>query len=120
MLRFSVLALALLTAACGGREAATPQFIETGNPALLSAWGMMRSDGRSLVLGDGVVPYDLNTPLFSDYAHKQRTIWMPEGVSATYRENDVLDFPVGTVITKTFYYPRTGTPDEVRSTLERD
>ena len=33
MLRFSVLALALLTAACGGREAATPQFIETGNPA---------------------------------------------------------------------------------------
>ena len=118
MLRFSVLALALLTAACGGREAATPQFIETGNPALLSAWGMMRSDGRSLVLGDGVVPYDLNTPLFSDYAHKQRTIWMPEGVSATYRENDVLDFPVGTVITKTFYYPRTGTPDEVRSTLE--
>jgi len=118
MLRFSVLALALLTAACGGREAAMPQFIETGNPALLSEWGMMASDGRSLVLSDGVVPYDLNTPLFSDYAHKQRTIWMPEGVSATYRENDVLDFPVGTVITKTFYYPRTGTPDEVRSTLE--
>lgn len=117
MVRISVLVLALLVAACGGRETATPRFIETGNPALLSEWGMMASDGRELVLSEGVVPYDLNTPLFSDYAHKQRTVWMPEGVSAGYRENDVLDFPVGTVITKTFYYPRAGTRSEVAGTL---
>ena len=119
MLRFSVLCLALLAAACGGREAAAPRFIETGNPALLSEWGMMASNGRRLVLSEGVLPYDLNTPLFSDYAHKQRTIWMPEGVSAGYRENAVLDFPVGTVITKTFYYPSAGTHSEVARTLDR-
>ena len=119
MTRFSVLVLALLVAACGGRETATPRFVETGNPALLSEWGMMVSDGHELVLSDGVVPYDLVTPLFSDYAHKQRTIWMPGGVSADYRENDVLDFPVGTVITKTFYYPSAGSHSEIAQTLER-
>ena len=32
----------------------------------------------------GVLPYDLVTPLFSDYAHKLRTVWMPAGQSAKY------------------------------------
>ena len=53
----------------------------------------------------GVVPYELSSPLFSDYAHKKRFIWMPAGVSATYvADNKILDFPVGTVLIKTFYY----------------
>ena len=111
--------LALLTAACGGQQVATPRFIAEGNPPLLSDWGMMRSDGRELVLADGVIPYDLVTPLFSDYAHKQRTIWMPEGATGRYREGDILDLPVGTVITKTFYYPRGETGGEIRQTLDR-
>ncbi|WP_300542258.1 SO2930 family diheme c-type cytochrome [Maricaulis sp.] len=104
-MRHGILAFALLVAACGGREAASPRFVAEGNPPLLSDWGMMTSNGRELVLGEGVIPYDLNMALFSDYAHKQRTLWMPDGVSAGYREDGVLDFPVGTVITKTFYYP---------------
>ena len=53
-----------------------------------------------LELNAGVQPYDLNTPLFSDSAHKLRTIWMPGGVSAKYAEKDSFDFPVGTVITR--------------------
>jgi hypothetical protein len=52
------------------------------------------------------VPYDLNTPLFTDYAHKLRTIWMPKGQSATYNAENTFDFPVGTIISKTFYYPK--------------
>lgn len=51
-----------------------------------------------------VLPYDLNTPLFSDYAAKARFIYIPEGHSAGYNEEEVFDFPVGTVIIKTFYY----------------
>lgn len=52
-----------------------------------------------------VLPYDLNSPLFTDYAHKKRFIWMPEGVNATYTADaDILDFPVGTVLIKSFYY----------------
>ena len=38
---------------------------------------VLRVEDGSLRLNDGVVPYDLNTPLFSDYAHKLRTVWMP-------------------------------------------
>ena len=34
---------------------------------------------------EGVLPYDLNTALFSDYAAKHRFVWLPPGTSATYR-----------------------------------
>ncbi len=59
-----------------------------------------------------MVTYELNAPLFSDYALKWRTIWMPRGVRADYRENEAFAFPVGTIVTKTFYYP---TPAEVEA-----
>lgn len=50
----------------------------------------------------GVTPYTLNTPLFSDYAVKRRTVWIPDGGSATYDATNVFDFPDGTVFTKSF------------------
>ena len=52
----------------------------------------------------GVTPYDLNTPLFSDYADKHRFIFTPPGQSAAYRPDGALDFPVGTVLVKTFAF----------------
>ena len=54
---------------------------------------------------DRVIPYHLNTPLFSDYAEKLRFVKLPEGQSATYNDSSVFDFPVGTALIKTFYYP---------------
>ena len=75
---FCLLALALSLAACDKK----PGFIAEGNPEKLSDWGMFRLAGGKLALGIGVVPYDLNTPLFSDYAAKLRTVWMPAGKSA--------------------------------------
>lgn len=54
---------------------------------------------------EGVVPYDLSALLFSDHAAKHRFVWMPQGTSAAYREYDVFDFPVGTVLIKTFSFP---------------
>ena len=82
-----------------------PRFITAGNPLTLSEWGQFSISGDHLSLAHGVMAYDLATPLFTDYAHKLRTIWIPKGVAASYQENEVLSFPVGTVITKTFYYP---------------
>lgn len=53
----------------------------------------------------GVLPYDLITPLFSDYAKKKRFIWMPNDAKAVYTTDDaIVDFPSGSVIIKTFYY----------------
>lgn len=54
---------------------------------------------------DRVVPYDLITPLYTDYAFKQRFVYMPDGVSAEYDTTQVLQFPVGTCLIKNFYYP---------------
>ena len=51
--------------------------------------------------GNGV-RYDLNTSLFSDYANKYRFVYVPEGSAAAYRNQEVFDFPVGTIIAKTF------------------
>lgn len=48
--------------------------------------------------------YDLNTPLFTDYAHKQRLIALPPGTTMDYVDDGFPDFPDNTVITKTFYY----------------
>ena len=53
----------------------------------------------------GVLPYDLNSPLFSDYAHKKRFIWMPSDVRATYNNDYTpLNFPTGSILIKNFYY----------------
>lgn len=46
--------------------------------------------------------YELATALFSDYALKTRAIRFPKGKAAKYDAREVMDFPVGTVITKTF------------------
>ena len=53
----------------------------------------------------GLTPYGLNTPLFSDYAEKARYLYLPPGLSATYRASGVLAFPVGATLVKTFAYP---------------
>ena len=55
---------------------------------------------------DGVIPYDLNSALFSDYAEKYRFIKLPPGTHANYSADQVFEFPVGTVIAKTFAFPR--------------
>lgn len=53
---------------------------------------------------EGVLPYDLNSPLFTDYAHKARFVWMPPGTAANYTPETALDFPKGAVLIKNFFY----------------
>ncbi|SDY29141.1 SO2930 family diheme c-type cytochrome [Lysobacter enzymogenes] len=82
------------------------RFFADGQPADLAEWNLLRVAGGRLQLNREVLPYDLNTALFSDYAHKLRTLWMPKGQAASYDPDNEFDFPVGTVFSKTFYYPR--------------
>ena len=53
----------------------------------------------------GLIPYALNTPLFSDYAVKTRYLYLPPGTRAGYRAEGALDLPVGAVLIKTFAFP---------------
>ncbi len=103
-LRKVPLLLLLLLSGCGQQSAPVRVFAADSFPEHLSDWNLLRSDGRQLRLGSDVIPYDLNTPLFTDYALKLRAVYLPAGKPVTYREGQALDFPVGTVISKTFYY----------------
>ena len=70
----------------------------------LSEYGFFEGNLANLKPVADVIPYELNTPLFSDYAHKLRFFKVPEGTTANYTEKEVLEFPVGTYIIKNFYY----------------
>ena len=79
---------------------------------LLSQYNLFADaeDPRSLP-HEGGVPFVLNTKLFSDYATKYRVAFIPPGEQAVYRDgqdgnnlNGAIDFPVGTVIAKTFAF----------------
>jgi uncharacterized repeat protein (TIGR03806 family) len=53
----------------------------------------------------GVIPYKPSSELFSDYALKNRFVWMPNGVKATFNgDSNVLELPLGSALIKTFYY----------------
>lgn len=75
-------------------------------PQQLSAWHLLSVNDQRLQLNQRAVPYELNSSLFTDYAHKLRTIWIPQDQQIAYNAEETFDFPVGTVISKTFFYPR--------------
>src|SRR5262245_19547966 len=76
----------------GGDGTYTTQFYDK-----LSDYCMVSIEDGEIVPKQDVMPYDQATPLFSDYALKRRTIWVPPGQSAGYRDDGPLDFPIGTV-----------------------
>jgi len=61
-------------------------------------------DPRRQIPNAGVIPYELNTPHFADYATLRRFIWMPEGKSCQYQGDGSLRYPVGATIILTIGY----------------
>jgi uncharacterized repeat protein (TIGR03806 family) len=74
-------------------------------PQKLSELGFFKSDLATQEPSEGVIPYDLNSPLFSDYTLKYRFVKLPPGGAARYSEAAAFEFPVGTLLAKTFAYP---------------
>ncbi len=70
----------------------------------LSDYGFFRGKLSSLLPKEGVFPYELSTPLFSDYTVKDRFIVLPLGKSMEYTPQGPLDFPDSTIIVKNFSY----------------
>ncbi|GAB2880377.1 SO2930 family diheme c-type cytochrome [Microbulbifer echini] len=98
-------AVTLLFGGCDKHRPPVTLFSMDTIPERLSDWNLVNIIDGAFIPNDRVLPYGLNTGLFTDYAHKLRTVWMPMGTSANYAEEQ-FDYPVGTVLTKTFYYPR--------------
>ena len=72
-------------------------------PKLLSEYGLFVNTKDQITV-PGVLPYELITSLFSDYADKHRFVYVPKGKIAAYQKNSVFSFPVGSVLIKTFSY----------------
>jgi uncharacterized repeat protein (TIGR03806 family) len=70
----------------------------------LSNYNLYQGELRELNPVSGLLPYDLNTRLFSDYAQKQRFLYVPEDSAIAYDTDGVLDFPIGSMLVKNFYY----------------
>jgi len=80
-------------------------------PATLSQTGAFTSLAN-LTPRQGLIPYGVNSPLWSDGSEKNRWIAIPNNGThntpseqVTYRETGAWDFPVGTVIVKHFALP---------------
>ena len=54
---------------------------------------------------DGIVPYNISAQLFSDYALKSRFIVLPAGEQLIYQVDGSFDFPIESILIKTFYFP---------------
>ncbi|KPQ32637.1 MAG: conserved hypothetical protein, HNE_0200 family [Porphyrobacter sp. HL-46] len=74
-----------------------------GMPRSLSDYGFF-ADGPRQLPGERVMPYALNTPLWSDGAEKLRFIYLPEGTQLAADGDGLLRFPVGAAIIKTFAF----------------
>jgi uncharacterized repeat protein (TIGR03806 family) len=75
-------------------------------PEKLSAYGLFQGNGATQQPAPGVLPYDLNTPLFADYTEKFRFLRIPPGSRIQWREEEPLEFPIGTLLVKTFAMPK--------------
>ena len=93
----SVVSMGALALASGSCESAPPDPI--------SRWGLF-ADPATHTPVEGVEPYELNSPLFSDYSVKHRYIRLPEGTRITVRDDGTWQFPEGTVLVKTFGFLR--------------
>ncbi len=106
-------ALALTSCSFPGKEVSV--FLSEPFPQKLSAWNLYSETRNGLEPNNRVLPYSLRTPLFSDYASKYRFVWMPQGTSAEFRDETVFEFPVGTILSKSFAFP-SGSSDRLVET----
>ena len=102
-----MLALGLLLGALSACSDKTPTFFADfaqQKPQRLSQWGLFDLDEQRLAPLPALAVVRPANPLFTDYAHKLRTLWIPEGRQASLIEGEI-DYPVGSILSKTFYYP---------------
>ncbi len=106
MMRLAALIMALTVAVLPGSALAqnAQAILAEKPPKLLSEYGFFEGPGIASPV-DGVVEYDLATPLFSDHALKFRHVHVPAGQQASWSEGEAFEFPVGSALVKTFAYP---------------
>lgn len=83
----------------------------------LSQYNFHEGDLSNFIVKEGILPYDLNMPLFSDYASKKRFIYVPKGEIIPFDTSSVLNLPEGSVIIKHFYYSENDSDEHIETRL---
>ena len=109
-----------VSAASTNQRVADAVITGEGFPRTLAEYGFFK-DANGWQPSDRVVPYKLNTPLFTDYADKYRFIYVPPGQKVDTDGEGLLRFPVGSALIKSFGYEIAGEPRliETRVLLHR-
>ncbi len=84
-------------------------------PRLLSQTGLF-SNLVNMEASEGLIPYDLIAPLWSDRAVKSRWVSVPSGETIIFAESGRWVWPAGTVLIKTFSLP---TDEDNPTSLQR-
>jgi len=85
----------------------------------LSGYAFFSGPLADLKPAPNVFPYEVNAPLFSDYAEKARFIYLPAGQKMKYSADAAFEFPAGAVLIKNFYYYNDASkPEQGRRILE--
>ena len=104
MRRILYICAAFALGACGASQTSSPdmQVILADKPApRLAAYNLFDDNGQAR---ERVTSYDLINPLFTDYADKQRHVFVPKEKQIVFYETETFGFPVGTVLVKSFGY----------------
>ena len=64
-----------------------------GPPEKLSQYGLFLGNGSTQEPAEGVIPYELNSALFTDYAEKFRFVKLPGGTHADVQRRRRLRLP---------------------------
>jgi hypothetical protein len=99
----AVAALAASLTACIDQPVPVPGPGQTTAANLLSELNVYRGPLANLDPVAGITPYDVNVSLYSDFADKQRFVWLPEGAKLGATA-DRWDVPTGTYFIKNFFY----------------
>jgi hypothetical protein len=90
---------------------------EDGPPATLAETGCYADvAGHQLVAG--LIPFEINSPLWSDGALKRRFLLVPDGASIGWTDAGALTIPVGTVLVKEFWLERVANDPTSRFPVE--
>lgn len=87
-----------------GFDGLSPIANETEMKAQLSEYQIFQSNPADLIPNGDFHLFELSTELFTDYAHKQRLIRIPNGTKISVNGDGLPDYPDGTILVKTFYY----------------
>lgn len=101
-----------LGVACGGDDGGGSDDVGTADPpvgarpdpATLDEWNLF-ADAATQEPYPDVIPYEVTSALFTDYATKHRFLYVPAGETIEYDASEKWVFPAGSVLIKTFAYP---------------